>query len=106
MTILNRIRQLRVESDDMSQAQLAKQVDIRRQTLNAIERGQRLPSLEVAHRIADALDCSMDDVFHYESEFPVKDDDDGILTVTVRIDDDPEWWKSEDVSRVTTREAL
>jgi putative transcriptional regulator len=103
MAILNRIRQLRVESDDMSQAHLAKQVGISRQTLNAIERGQRIPSLEVAHRIADALNCRMDDVFHYETELPVDDDNDSILTVTVRIDDELEWWKSDDVSRVTTR---
>ena len=103
MAILNRIRQLRVESGNLSQAHLAKQIDISRQTLNAIERDQRLPSLEVAHRIADALDCSLDDVFHYESELPANDDNDGILAVTVRIDDSPEWWKADDVSRVTTR---
>lgn len=103
MAILNRIRQLRVECDNLSQARLAKQIDVSRQTLNAIERGQRMPSLEVANRIADALDCSLDDVFRYESEFPVKDDDDGTMTVIVRMDDHPEWWKSDDVSRVTTR---
>ena len=67
MAILNRIRKLRVENDNMSHAQLAKQVDVSRQTLNAIERGQRQPSLEIAHHIADALSCTLDDVFHYES---------------------------------------
>jgi len=103
VSILNRIRQLRVESDNVSQAQLARQIDVSRQTLSAIERGQRVPSLEVAHRIADALDYSLDDVFHYESELPAKDDDDGLMTITVCIDDDPEWWKTDDVSRVTTR---
>lgn len=103
MAILNRIQQLRVESDNVSQTRLAEQIDVSRQTLNAIERGQRLPSLEVAHRIADALECGLDDVFHYESEFPAKDDDDGTMTVIVSIGDDPEWWKSDEVSRVTTR---
>ena len=103
MAIVNRIRKLRAENDDLSQAQLAKQIDISRQTLNAIERGQRLPSLEIAHRIADALECTLDDVFHYESEFPEDNDDDGTLTVTVRSDDEPEWWKFDDISRVTTR---
>ena len=103
MAILNRIRKLRAENNNVSQARLAKQIDVSRQTLNAIERGQRMPSLEVAHRIADALECSLDDVFHYDSELPADEDDKGILTVTVRIDDDPEWWKSGDVSRVTTR---
>jgi len=75
-----------------------------KRTLNAIERGQRLPSPEIAHRIAAALNCSLDDVFRYESEFPA--DDDCVLTVIVRIKDEPEWWKSDDVSRVTTSEAL
>jgi putative transcriptional regulator len=102
MAILNRIRKLRVESDNLSQARLAKQIDVSRQALNDIERGQRLPSLEVAHRIADALDRSLDDVFHYESELPTEDDDDGQMTIIVYIDDDPEWWKSDDVSHVTT----
>lgn len=77
------MRQLRVESDNVSQARLAKQIDVSRQTLNIIDRGQRLPSLEVAHRIAEALSFSLDDEFHYESEFPAKDDDDGQLTITV-----------------------
>ena len=35
-------------------------------------------------------------------EFPADDDEDGILTVTVRINDEPDWWKSDNVSRVTT----
>ncbi len=35
-----------------------------------------MPSLEVAHRIADALSCSLDDVFRYASELPVQDEDD------------------------------
>ncbi len=103
MAILNRIRKLRVEDDNMSQAQLAREIDVSRQTLNGIERGQRMPSLEVAHRIADALSCGLDDVFRYESELPVQDGDDGTMTVIVRMDDEPEWWKSDDVSRVTTR---
>ena len=62
MAILNRIRKLRAENDNLSQARLAEQIDISRQTLNAIERGQRVPSLEVAYRIADALECDLDDV--------------------------------------------
>ena len=102
MAILHRIRQMRVENDNLSQAQLAKQIDISRQMLNAIERGQRLPSLEVAHRIADPLECSLDDVFRYESEFPGKVDD-GQLTIIASFDDEGDWWKSDDVSRVTTK---
>lgn len=103
MAIANQIRQLRLERKGMSQAQLARQILVSRQTLNAIERGQRLPSLEVAYRIADVLNRDLNDVFHYESELPADEKEDGTLTVTVRWGDDPEWWKSDDVSRVTTR---
>jgi len=71
--------------------------------LNAIERGQCMPSLEIAHRIANALDCSLDDVFLCESESPANNDGDGQIAITVRTDDEPEWWRSDDVSRVTTR---
>lgn len=54
------------------------------------------------HRIADAPNCSLDEVFHYESEFPAENDNDGTMMVIVRMDDEPEWWKSDEVSRVTT----
>lgn len=77
--------------------------DISRQRLNAIERGQRLPSLEIAHRIADSLECVLDNVLRYESEFPAAVDDDGRYAIIVCLDDDREWWKSNYVSRVTTR---
>ena len=66
------------------------QIDGNRRTLNAIERSQRLPPLETTHRIADTLDSELDDVFRYESELTVNDDE------------EPERWKSDDVSRVTT----
>tara|TARA_R110002096_G_scaffold123816_6_gene267751 strand:+ start:12535 stop:12849 length:315 start_codon:yes stop_codon:yes gene_type:complete len=103
VAIVNRVRQLRAQSDNISQAQLAREVGISRQTLIAIEGGQRLPSLEVAHRIADALDRDLDDVFRYESEIAAATDDDSAWEIVFYLDDDPEWWKSEDVSRVTTR---
>ena len=93
MAILNRIRKLRADNDNLSQAQLARQIDVSRQTLNAIEGGQRVPSLEVAHRVADALNCDLDDVFRYESEFPADDDDNGRYTIIVSFEDEGDWWK-------------
>ena len=38
-----------------------------------------------------------------EFEGPAEDDGDGRMSFIVCLDDDPEWWKSDDVSRVTTR---
>lgn len=103
MAITNRIRQLRLESKEMSQAKLARKIQVSRQTLNAIERGQRMPSLEVAYRIVNALDRNLHEVFHYESELPAEDKREGTLTVIARWGEDPEWWKADYVSRVTTR---
>lgn len=63
--VTNRIRSIRAETDEMTQAQLAERVGVTRQTLIAIEQGKYSPSLEVAFRIARALGVGIDDVFAY-----------------------------------------
>ncbi|MGO1849042.1 MULTISPECIES: helix-turn-helix transcriptional regulator [unclassified Microbacterium] len=63
--VTNRIRSIRAEADEMTQAQLAERVGVTRQTLIAIEQGKYSPSLEVAFRIARALGVGIDDVFGY-----------------------------------------
>lgn len=52
----------------MTQAALAERVGVTRQTINAIEQGKYSPSLEVAFRIARALDAPLQDVFGYHGE--------------------------------------
>ncbi len=64
----NVIRRLRFEADEMTQAELADQVGVTRQTINAIEQGKYSPSLEVAFLIADALDKPLEAVFDYERD--------------------------------------
>lgn len=66
--VTNSIRALRFANDEMTQAQLAKQVGVTRQTIIAIEQGRYSPSLEVAFQIAHALGVSLDDVFQYPTE--------------------------------------
>ena len=63
--VQNRIRELRQEIGGMTQKQLAETVGVSRQTLNAIEGGKYSPSLEVAFRIANALDVTLDEVSQY-----------------------------------------
>jgi putative transcriptional regulator len=63
--ITNRIRALRFHHGEMTQKQLAEQVGVTRQTLNAIEGSKYSPSLEVAFRIAEAFGVPVDQVFHY-----------------------------------------
>ena len=58
----NRIRVLRAEKG-WSQADLAEQVGVSRNTINAVENGKFDPSLPLAFRIADAFELKIEDVF-------------------------------------------
>ncbi|MBD5785624.1 helix-turn-helix transcriptional regulator [Cellulosimicrobium terreum] len=66
--VTNSIRALRFARDEMTQAQLAEQVGVTRQTVIAIEQGRYSPSLETAFLIARALRAPLDEVFHYPDE--------------------------------------
>jgi putative transcriptional regulator len=66
--VSNRIRALRFAAGEMTQAELALRVGVTRQTIIAIEQGKYSPSLEVAFRIAHALNAPLDEVFDYPKE--------------------------------------
>jgi len=64
-TILStKIRQLRV-ARDMTQEDLAKQVGAVRQTIAYLERGEYMPSLALAWRIAQFFELSLEEVFEF-----------------------------------------
>ena len=63
--VTNAIRRLRFAHGEMTQAELARQVGVTRQTIIAIEQGKYSPSLEMAFQIARVFDVPLDDVFHY-----------------------------------------
>lgn len=67
-TIRNRIRTLRFDRGEMTQAALAENIGVTRQTVNAIEGSKYSPSLEVAFRIAEVFEVPLDEVFQYEPE--------------------------------------
>jgi putative transcriptional regulator len=69
-TISNRIRVLRFHQGEMTQQELAQQVGVTRQTVNAIEAGKYSPSLEVAFRIARAFNKPLEDVFQFPPPHP------------------------------------
>jgi len=58
----NRLKILRAERD-WTQGQLATQLEVSRQTVNAIEKGKYDPSLPLAFRIARLFEKSIEDVF-------------------------------------------
>lgn len=58
----NRLRVLRAERE-WSQAALAEQLQVSRQTVNAIETGKYDPGLPLAFRIARLFEQKIEDVF-------------------------------------------
>ena len=63
----NRIKMLRAKRE-WTQMQLAKVLDVSRQTVNAIEKGRYDPSLPLAFRIARTFGLAIEEVFEYEAE--------------------------------------
>ncbi len=63
--IANRIRRLRFDHGEMTQAELAARVGVTRQTIAAIEQGKYAPSLEAAFRIAQAFGEPLEQVFQW-----------------------------------------
>ena len=66
--IQNHIRTLRFQHREMTQQELADQIGVTRQTVNAIEGGKYSPSLEVAFRIAHLFNMPLEQVFQYVVE--------------------------------------
>ena len=61
----NRLKVLRAERN-WSQAELAGQLDVSRQAVNAIETGKYDPSLPLAFRIGRLFDMQIEDIFDDE----------------------------------------
>ena len=66
--MLNRIKELRFDRDEMTQQDLADRIGVTRQTVNAIELGKYSPSLEVAFRIAAVLAVPLEQVFQFDEK--------------------------------------
>ncbi|WP_424926531.1 helix-turn-helix transcriptional regulator [Amaricoccus tamworthensis] len=58
----NRIQDLR-QDRGWSQAELAKSLEVSRQTVNAIERGRYDPSLPLAFRISQVFSLPIEEIF-------------------------------------------
>lgn len=67
-SVTNEIRRLRFEAGEMTQADLANQIGVTRQTVIAIEKGKYSPSLEIAFQIARVFGKPLDQVFGYQAD--------------------------------------
>ena len=61
----NRLKVLRAERD-WTQAQLATELEVSRQTVNAIEKGKVDPSLPLAFKAARLFELAIEDIFQDE----------------------------------------
>ncbi|MFV8281110.1 helix-turn-helix transcriptional regulator [Christiangramia marina] len=62
----NRIKILRAEHD-LTQAELAKRLNVSRQTINAIEKGKFDPSLPLAFKLSHLFDKTIEEIFEAEN---------------------------------------
>jgi putative transcriptional regulator len=67
--MMNRLKVLRAERD-WTQADLARHLEVSRQTVNAIETGKFDPSLPLAFRIAELFEQRIEEIFHPSGEGP------------------------------------
>jgi putative transcriptional regulator len=51
---------------EITQENLAREMEVTRQTINAIERGKYDPSIKLAFKLARFFECSIEDIFIYE----------------------------------------
>jgi putative transcriptional regulator len=63
----NRIRELRTRKN-LTQADLADAVGVRRETIVFLEKGTYNPSLKLAHNVAVVLGTTVDELFLFEEE--------------------------------------
>lgn len=58
----NRLRAFR-EAQELTQEKLAERVQVSRQTINSIEGGKYVPSLELALKFGQEFKCQVEDLF-------------------------------------------
>lgn len=63
----NRILMLR-ERMGLTQEDLARKLQVTRQTINAIENNKYNPTLELAFRLAIFFGCAIEEIFEYEGK--------------------------------------
>lgn len=60
----NRIKEYRAKYN-LTQEELAKRANVRRETIVFLEKSKYNPSLQLAHDIAQALQTTIDDLFEF-----------------------------------------
>ena len=72
MRLGNHIKKLR-EAGDLTQLQLAEEIEVSRKTINTIENEVFIPSTILAFKLARALDTTVEELFWLEEKRSSKD---------------------------------
>jgi putative transcriptional regulator len=67
MSVRTRMKELRAR-DGLRQADLARKVGVRRETISFVENGEYNPSLLLAVKIARVFEASVEEVFQYDED--------------------------------------
>lgn len=63
MELINNLKSMRFNNGQITQDELAKAVDVARQTIISIEKGKFNPSVKLALTIAAYFNCKVEDIF-------------------------------------------
>jgi putative transcriptional regulator len=66
MKIVNSVRRLRFDHDEMTQEELAQRAGVTRQTIIAMESGKYTPSLGLAFKLAAIFNRPIEEIFQVE----------------------------------------
>lgn len=75
MVLKNRIRKLRFEHGEMTQAQLAQAVGVSRQTIVSLEKNRYTPSVKLALKIAHFFQVPVEYAFYLSDTNKLTDND-------------------------------
>ena len=64
MELVNKLKIMRFNNNQITQDELAKQMSVSRQTINAIENGKFNPSVKLALLISSFFKCNVEDIFY------------------------------------------
>ena len=68
MKLSNDLKIMRFNKNQITQEELAKKMDVSRQTINAIENGKFNPSVKLALLMADFFKCNVENIFYLIKE--------------------------------------
>ena len=68
MKLSNDLKIMRFNKNQITQEELAKKMDVSRQTINAIENGKFNPSVKLALLMADFFECNVENIFYLIKE--------------------------------------